>query len=53
MQKSQQKIYVETALMRLVNDDSVVLFEESVLSNFCEQQPVGHDLDQGVVSRLI
>ena len=30
--------------MRLVNDDSVVLFEESVLSNFCEQQPVSHDL---------
>ena len=39
--------------MRLVDDDRVVALEESVALDLREQDPVGHDLDEGAFARVV
>src|SRR5262249_44096955 len=47
-QIAEKKIDVETALVRLVDDDGVVLREQSIPLRFSEQDAVGHDLHQRI-----
>ncbi len=48
LQVSQQKIDVEAALVRFVEDDRVVRGEQPVALRFGEQDAVGHHFDVGV-----
>jgi hypothetical protein len=50
---AQQEIDVEAALVRLVDDQRVVLAEEAVGLGLREQDPVGHQLDHGAVGGLV
>ncbi len=50
---TQQKIDVERALMRLVDDDGVVFFQQRIALYFSQQDAVGHQLDAGIVRHLV
>ena len=49
-QISEQKIDIQAAFMRFIDDNRVVLFQETVVLAFCQQYSVGHQFDGG--SRL-
>ena len=44
-QVAQQKVNVQAALVRLVNDDRVVGLEQRIVLGFGQQDAVGHELD--------
>ncbi len=48
LQVAQQEVDVEAALVRLVDDDGVVLGQRPVALRLGQQDAVGHDLDVGV-----
>ena len=48
LQIAQQKIDIEAALMRFINDDGVVGLEEWVMLRFGEQNTVRHQFDQRI-----
>ena len=50
---AQQEIDVEAALVRLVDDQRVVMPEAVVVVGFRQQDAIGHDLDEGVVAGLV
>jgi starvation-inducible DNA-binding protein len=50
---AQQKVDVEAALVRLVEDDRVVRRQPRIALRFGEQDAVGHELDQRVLAALI
>ena len=39
--------------MRFINDDGVVLHQQAILLNFCQQYAVGHQLDHRVVADMV
>ncbi len=41
-QIAQQEVDVQAALVRFIDDDGVVLHQQTVLLNFGQQDPVGH-----------
>ena len=47
MQIAEQEIDVETALMRLVDDQGVVLEQISIIANLRQQDAIGHQLEVG------
>ena len=53
LQIAQQKIDIETALVRFVNNDGVVLIEIRVVLALGQQDAIGHQLDITVVIRLV
>ncbi len=53
LQVPQQEIDVETALVRLVDDDRVVGRERRIALRFREQDAVGHQLDVGAGLRVV
>ena len=52
-QIAEQEVDVEAALVRLVEDERVVAQQAAVALDLGEQDPVGHQLDQGAVTGLI
>ncbi len=52
-QVAQQDIDVQAAFMRLIDDDRVVLLQQTVRLRFCQQDPVRHQLDAGVWAGLV
>ena len=50
---AEQKIDVQTALMRLVNDQRVVIFQQWIAVYLREQYAVGHQLDAAVRRYLV
>ncbi len=52
-QVAQQKIDVQAALVRLVEDQRVVAQQAAVALDLGEQDAVGHQLDQGAVAHLV
>ena len=52
-QVAQQKIDVQTALMRLVNDDRVVGFKKRVGLGLSQQNAVSHELDRGIAAQAV
>src|SRR5690606_13437071 len=51
--EAEQEVDVEAALVRLVDDQRVVGIEPTVVTNLVQQDPVGHDLDDGRRIRLV
>jgi hypothetical protein len=49
----EEEVDVEAALVRLVDDERVVLPELAIGLDLGEQDAVGHQLDEGVVARLV
>ena len=52
-QVAEQEVDVEAALVRLVDDDRVVLPQQTVAVHLVEQDAVGHQLDAGVRADLV
>ena len=52
-QVTEQKVNVQTALMRLVNDDGVIGVEQRVCLRFGQQNAVGHQLDGSITPKAI
>ena len=52
-QITQQKINVQTTLVRLVNNERVVLAQQRITLRLGQQYAVGHELDIGVVRHLV
>ncbi|CCK02598.1 putative periplasmic protein kinase ArgK and related GTPases of G3E family [Cronobacter sakazakii 701] len=52
-QVTQQKIDVQAALVRLIDDDGVVLHQQAILLDFRQQDTVGHQLNHGIVADVI
>ena len=50
---AEKEVDVEGALVRLIDDDRVVLLEESVTADGGEQHAIGHDRDSGVLAGAI
>ena len=50
---AQQKIDIERALVRLVDNDGVVIFQQRIVVYFGQQDAVGHQLDAGVGRHLV
>ena len=50
---AQQKVDVEAALMRLVNDQRVIGLQQTVALRLGEQYAVGHHLDIGIARNLV
>ena len=48
-QVAENKVDIEAALVRFIDDQRVVLHQQAVLLNFRQQDTVGHQLDQGIV----
>ena len=53
LEVAQQEIDVEAALVRLVDDDAVVLAQLAVALRLGEQDAVGHQLDRGALAHLL
>ena len=53
VQVAEQEVDVETALVRLVDDQGVVAQQPTVPLDLGEQDAVGHDLHQGAVGDLV
>jgi hypothetical protein len=49
LQVAEQEVDVEAALVGLVDDDRVVAAQQPVVLDLGEQQPVGHEPDEGVI----
>ena len=45
-QIAEQKVNVQTALVRFVNDDRIVLAQQSISLRLRQQNPIGHELDR-------
>ena len=52
-QVTQQKIDIERALVRFVDDDGVVIFQQWIMMYLGQQDTVGHQLDAGVGRHLV
>ncbi|MGY3320424.1 hypothetical protein ACVWZ7_003527 [Arthrobacter sp. TE12232] len=52
LEVAEDEIDVEAALVGLVNDDGVVLAQQLVALDFCQQDAVGHELDLGGAADL-
>ncbi|MNT64026.1 hypothetical protein D3C72_2018920 [compost metagenome] len=52
-QVTQDEIDVQAAFVRFIDNQRVVLHQQPVLLDFRQQDPVGHQLDQGVFADLI
>ncbi|MNH20902.1 hypothetical protein D3C79_806900 [compost metagenome] len=52
-QVTQDKIDVQAALVRLIDDQGVVLHQQAILLYFGQQDTVGHQFDQGIFTHLI
>ncbi|MND79692.1 hypothetical protein D3C80_714390 [compost metagenome] len=52
-QVTQDEINVQAAFVRFIDNQRVVLHQQPVLLDFRQQDPVGHQLDQGVFADLI
>ena len=52
-QVAQQKINVQTALVRLIDDQGVVRLEQWIGLRFSQQNAIGHQLDAGVFAQPI
>ena len=52
-QIAEQKINVQAALVRFVNDDRIVLAQQSIGLRLCQQNPVGHKLDRRTLVQTI
>ena len=50
---TQQEIDIQAALMRLVDDDGVVFFQQPIALDFCQQNAIGHQLDAGIRRYLV
>ncbi len=53
VQIAQQKVDIEAALVRLVDDQGVVFGQVAVVTDLGQQDPVGHQLDPGLVADTI
>ena len=53
LEVAQQEIDVQAALVRLVDDDAVVLAQLAVALGLGEQDAVGHQLDRGALADLL
>ncbi len=53
LEVAQQEVDVEAALMRLVDNDGVVLGQIAVAADLGQQDAVGHELDAGVVTDAV
>ena len=53
LQVAEQEVDVQRALVGLVDDQRVVLFQEAVVLGFRQQDAVGHQLDQGALGALV
>ena len=53
MQITEQKIDVQAALMRLVDDQGVVFEQITIVPNLSQQHAVGHQLDMGLITDVI
>ena len=52
-QIAEQKVDVQTALVRLVNDDGVVGLEQRIGLRLGQQNAVGHELDRGIATQAV
>ncbi len=52
-QISQQEINVQTALVRLVDDQGVVGFEQRIVLRLSQQDAVGHQFDAGCLTQSV
>ena len=52
-QIAEQKIDVQTAFVRFIDNDGVILHQQTILLNFRQQDTVGHQLHHGVVADVI
>ena len=52
-QIAQQKINVQAALVRLINNDGVILHQQAILLDFRQQDTVGHQLNHGVFADVV
>ncbi|CCJ85821.1 putative periplasmic protein kinase ArgK and related GTPases of G3E family [Cronobacter dublinensis 582] len=52
-QVAQQEVDIQAALVRLIDDDSVVLHQQPVLLDFRQQNTVGHQLNHRVVTDVV
>ncbi len=50
---AEQEVDVEAALVGLVDDQGVVAAQQPVALHLCQQDAVGHELDQGVLAHLV
>ena len=50
---TQQEIDIQAALMRLVDNDGVVFFQQPIALNFRQQNAIGHQLDAGIRRYLV
>ena len=50
---TQQKVDIETALVRFIDDDRVVALEQRIALRFGEQDAIGHQLDVGIRRHLV
>ena len=53
LQVAEDEVDVQAALVSLVNDEGVVAQQLPVVLHLGQQDPVGHDLDVGVVARPV
>lgn len=52
-ENTQQKVDIDAAFMRFVDDDGVVLRQVFIILNFGQQNPIGHHLNQTLFMHLI
>ena len=43
---TQQKINIQTAFVRFINDQSVIAIKKAIMLNFRQQDTIGHEFDQ-------
>ncbi len=53
LEEAQQEVDVQRALVGLVDDDGVVLLQESIVLGLGQQDAVGHQLDQRALGALV
>ena len=52
-QITEQEINIQAALVRLINDDGVILHQQAILLDFRQQDPVGHQFNLRQVADLV
>ena len=52
-QAAEDKVDIETPLVGFVDDDGIVGAQHRVVLDLIEQDAIGHDLDRGIVARLV
>ena len=53
LQVTQQKIYIQAAFVRFVNNDGVVSVKIAVIQGFRQQNAICHKLDQATLADLL